>query len=65
MAFPAGRLLAVVSGRIYLLASDGWDPLATPRPHSALPIERSEAEALCRRLGHPIGVLDSVPEADY
>ncbi|MFB9904505.1 hypothetical protein [Allokutzneria oryzae] len=65
MAFPSGRILAVLAGRVYLLASDGWDPLASPRPHSARPLKRADAEALCRQLGHPITVLDSVPEADY
>ena len=61
MAFPHGRLIASRDGVNYVLAPDGWDHLAGPRPRHAMYVSREEAEDWCEREGWDLNLLDEVP----
>lgn len=61
MAFPEGRLLAVRDGVSYVLAPNGWSPLASGTPPHADPLVREEAEDWCEREGWDLELLDAVP----
>jgi hypothetical protein len=61
MAFPHGRLIASHDGANYVLAPDGWDPLAGPRPRHAMFLSREEAEDWCEREGWDLNLLNEVP----
>jgi hypothetical protein len=60
-AFPHGRLIASHDGPNYVLAPDGWDHLAGPRPRHAMYVSREEAEDWCEREGWDLNLLDEVP----
>ncbi|WP_245733425.1 hypothetical protein [Lentzea jiangxiensis] len=61
MAFPHGRLIASRDGVNYVLAPDGWDHLAGPRPGHAVLVSREDAEDWCEREGWDPHLLDEVP----
>lgn len=61
MAFPHGRLIASHDGANYVLAPDGWDHLAGPKPRHAMYVSREEAEDWCEREGWDLHLLDEVP----
>lgn len=63
MMYPHGRLVAVVSGITYVLASDGWIRLGAVRPPSGEPLTRQEADDWCQRHGWDACLLDTVPRA--
>ena len=61
MAFPHGRLIASRDGVNFVLAPDGWDHLAGPRPRHAVLVSREDAEDWCEREGWNLDLLDEVP----
>ncbi|GLY51968.1 hypothetical protein Lesp01_56240 [Lentzea sp. NBRC 102530] len=61
MAFPHGRLIASRDGVNFVLAPDGWDHLAGPRPRHAMLVSREDAEDWCEREGWNLDLLDEVP----
>lgn len=62
MAYPAGRLIAVVGGTARVLAVDGWLRLGTAFPRTATPVTRQEAEDWCAAEGWNPFLLDQLPE---
>jgi hypothetical protein len=61
MAYPEGRLLAVVETVLYVLAPDGWSHLSAATPPHADPLTREDAEDWCERQGWDLELLDTVP----
>jgi hypothetical protein len=65
MAFPEGRLIAVVDPNgtqvLFVLAADGWSPLSAPAPPDAVPLTIQDAEDWCERQGWDLELLNRVP----
>jgi hypothetical protein len=61
MAFPHGRLIASHDSVNYVLAPDGWDHLAGPRPRHATYVSREEAGAAGELFSVRKDLLDEVP----